>query len=192
MKSDRLLKMTAEYRAALDLWKHDDNLRQSRQSNFLNANVALVALLGAILGIKSDLALLPLLSRLTAAFGLPLCMVWWLVQRRNGEYVRLRRFQLRDLEARLGDMCLFTSQSAALDLHLTETPKRKRSRPKKKRKVTMRKLVTLTRGEVTFCRTGETFTRKWGCSSSTKIELAVPCCLFTFWLLVLVAGYWVQ
>jgi len=155
-----LSKLLAEYQAAIQLWQHDDNLRQARQANFLNANVILAAVLGAVLSVKSDLAWVPLLSTVTSAFGLPLCIVWYRVQRRSSEYIRFRRFHLRDLEARIGGLSLITSQSTALSDH----------------------------APVAFSASGETFSPDPSTRSSTSTEARVPLFLAGFWVLVLVAG----
>jgi hypothetical protein len=61
-------RLLAEYQANVDLWKHDDTLRQERVGNFLNVNAALLAAVGVAAGLKPPL-------KYIGGVGL-LCAVW--------------------------------------------------------------------------------------------------------------------
>lgn len=103
----------AEYQANVELWKHDDSLRQQRTGNFLSVNAALVAALGIITSLNPPLGYIGSTGLLFAAFGLLLCTIWNAVQTRNGEYVRFRRFQLRAIESKLPGLSTFENVYAA-------------------------------------------------------------------------------
>src|SRR3990172_6983783 len=85
----------AEYLANVELWKHDDTLRQQRTGNFLSVNTALVAALAVVASLKPPVQYIGSIGLLFAAFGILLCVIWHVVQVRNAEYIRFRRFQLR-------------------------------------------------------------------------------------------------
>jgi len=97
----------AEYQANVDLWKHDDTLRQQRSGNFLSVNTALVAALGVVVSLEPPIEYIGGIGLLFAVFGILLCVMWHLVQVRNAEYVRFRRFQLRFIESKLTGLSTF-------------------------------------------------------------------------------------
>jgi hypothetical protein len=103
----------AEYQANVELWKHDDSLRQQRAGNFLSVNAALVAALGVVTSLNPPVRYIGSTGLLFAAFGLLLCAIWHVVQIRNGEYVRFRRFQLRSIESKLPGLSTFENVYAA-------------------------------------------------------------------------------
>ena len=105
-KDDKLI---AEYNANVELWKHDDSLRQHRQSNFLTVNTILLVGLGAVIGLKPPIQNLAIVSLVFSIFGLFLSAIWHKVQVRNAEYVRFRRLQLLHIESKLGSMDTFTN-----------------------------------------------------------------------------------
>lgn len=99
-----------EYQMNVALWQHDDNLRQQRNGIFLNMNSLLLVALGALITLKPSLQAAAFNAVLLALFGLPICIIWYLVQRRNAEYIKFRRYQLRSIEAQLGHLTTFTNQ----------------------------------------------------------------------------------
>ncbi len=101
--------LIAEYQANVELWKHDDSLRQQRQSNFLTVNTILVVGLGALTGFKPPLLNLGIVVFLFSIFGFLMSMIWYQVQVRSSEYVRFRRFQLHHIESKLADADTFTN-----------------------------------------------------------------------------------
>lgn len=103
----------AEYEANVDLWRHDDSLRQQRAGNFLSVNTALVAALGVVVSLKPPVQYIGIIGLMFAAFGLLLCWVWHVVQVRNAEWVRFRRFQLRAIELKLPGLSTFQNVYAA-------------------------------------------------------------------------------
>ena len=118
--------LLAEYKANVELWIHDDMLRQSRNSNFLKVNTVLLAGLGVVASLKADIRYLGGIGLLFAVFGLILSKVWHKVQLRNAEYIRFRRFQLPEIEAKLGGADTFRNTFTAfyeqrtVEFHATE------------------------------------------------------------------------
>jgi len=106
-----------EYRITVDLSKHDDTLRQQRIANFLTVNTVLVAVVGVGLSTEPADAVAIVLLAVIAAFGVAVASVWAIVQLRNTEYIRLRRHQLRQLEAELGVVSTFTVAHKVLNEH---------------------------------------------------------------------------
>ena len=109
MDNQRESKLIAEYQVNVELWKHDDSLRQQRQNNFLTVNTILFVGLGAVTGFKPPMLHLGAIMFLFSIFGLLLSIIWHKVQVRNAEYVRFRRFQLQHIESKLGDVDTFTN-----------------------------------------------------------------------------------
>jgi hypothetical protein len=103
----------AEYQANVELWKHDDTLRQQRVGNFLSVNAALVAALGIVTSLKPSPQYTGGVGLLFAAFGFLLCIIWQRVQVRNAEYIRFRRFQLRSIESKLPGLSTFQNVYSA-------------------------------------------------------------------------------
>ncbi len=100
-------RLLAEYEANVSLWQHDDMLRQQRTANFLVINTGLVTVVGIVAGFKPPTLYLGAIVAFFAIFGLLLCLIWNAVQKRNAEYIRFRRLQLREIEAQLPDMRTF-------------------------------------------------------------------------------------
>ena len=98
-----------EYRVNVDLWKHDDLIRQSRTGNFLNVNTILLVALSAIFGIGQSISGIAIPSILFSVFGLAICWIWRAVLVRNFAFVLFRRFQLRSIEARLPGLTTFSN-----------------------------------------------------------------------------------
>lgn len=116
MDDDRHIQtLLSEYQANLELWKHDDTLRQQRSTTFLNINSLLILALGGLITLSGSLAEAAVVAIPISVFGLPICLLWYQVQARNAEYVRFRRYQLRSIEKRLPPMSTFTNQWRALN-----------------------------------------------------------------------------
>jgi len=98
MKDEKFEQLIQEYQANVELWKHDDNLRQQRNSTFLSMNTIMLVALGTFLNIAPNITNAAISGFLISLFGLPICFMWNTVQERNSEYIRFRRFMLRSLE----------------------------------------------------------------------------------------------
>ena len=109
--------LTIEYQVNVDLWKHDDDLRQQRNHTFLTMNTVLLVALGSLITLGDTVSDKALMAILISIFGLPVCFIWNRVQARNGEYIRFRRFQLRSIESRLPGFSTFANQYLAMDQH---------------------------------------------------------------------------
>lgn len=109
MENQCEVKLLAEYQANIELWKHDDTLRQQRQTNFLTVNTILFVGLGTVAGFKPAIIHLCVIMFFFSLFGLLLSIIWHKVQVRNAEYVRFRRFQLQHIESKLGNVDTFTN-----------------------------------------------------------------------------------
>lgn len=159
MDDQRTAKLLAEYHANVELWKHDDALRQQRTGNFLAVNTALLVALGAFVSLGESMGVIMAVPM--AVFGMVVCLLWRRIHVRNAEYVRFRRFQLRALEARLGDMSTFTSTYRAF----YETQR------------------------VSFPEIGDEFVvDRRARSRSTAAENVLPLVLSAFWTVVFVAA----
>ena len=117
MKGDKFEQLIQEYHANVELWKHDDNLRQQRNSTFLSMNTIMLVALGTFLNISPNITNAAISGLLISLFGLPICFMWNTVQERNSEYIRFRRFMLRSLETQLTSVSTFTKQWKALNKH---------------------------------------------------------------------------
>ena len=107
MREDAAL-LLAEYEINVGLWKHDDSLRQQRISNFLTLNTGLLVGLGLVLGIEIPNRWAQAITTASfVLFGVIVAIVWHYVLRRNLAYIRLRRNQLRSIEARLRPLSTF-------------------------------------------------------------------------------------
>lgn len=156
-----------EYRANIELWKHDDTLRQQRMGNFLNVNSILLVTFCALISVKPSLVNLAVSSILLSIFGILISWAWYSVMLRNSDYISLRRFQLRSIEACFPCMTTFKNTYKALSKY----------------------------EPTTFNCTNEVFqvsrkifqvSRKRGSSTSTESNL--PLVMSFFWLLVFCAG----
>ena len=111
--------LAIEYQVNVDLWKHDDDLRQQRSHTFLTVNTVLLVALGSLITLGDSPGDKALMAILISIFGLPVCYIWNRVQARNGEYIRFRRYQLRSIESRLAGFTTFGNQYRAMDRHET-------------------------------------------------------------------------
>ena len=150
-----------EYKANVELWKHDDSLRQHRIGNFLTANTILLAALGALITTRSFSSGLGLVFILLSVFGLSISVVWYFVNIRNTEYVRFRRFQLRSIESKLQGLSTFTRMHRAFD-----------------------KLEHVSFGDIDQVFSISPHARR----SSTALENGLPLIIQVFWFLILLGG----
>jgi len=111
--------LLSEYQANLELWKHDDNLRQQRFTIFLSINSLLLVALGGLVTLSTSILVAAFIAILISLFGFPICLMWQSIQARNAEYIRFRRYQLRFIESKLKPMSTFTNQWNALAKHET-------------------------------------------------------------------------
>ena len=151
-------RLLEEYRAHVELWKHDDTLRQQRTANFLTVNTVLLAVAGLALSAEPATPVAIAMVALFSAFGVSVALVWATIQWRNSEYIRLRRVQLRQLETRLPPMSAFTNAHRALDRH----------------------------EEIDFGDDGTFRVRPGARSSSTLRENLLPPMVLVFWLVAFV------
>lgn len=90
-----------EYRLNVDLWKHDDALRQSHNQTFLGVNSAVLVAAGLVISASGELVIQGLTALAASVFGLAICGVWRRVQIRHNAYIRFHRKMLVALEAPL-------------------------------------------------------------------------------------------
>lgn len=105
--------LLAEYAANVELWKHDDDLRQKRTAAFLTVSTILVAILSFVA--KDEVAEAPVVA--LALVGLAFCVIWFFIHLRNAQYIVLRRHQLIHIETKLQCVDTFWLQYAALNKH---------------------------------------------------------------------------
>lgn len=149
--------LLSEYQANLELWKHDDNLRQQRYGTFLSINSLLLVALGGLITLSTSVITASSVAILISLFGFPTCLMWHWVQARNAEYIRFRRYQLRSIESILHPMSTFTNQWKALNQFET----------------------------IRFEKIKDAFTiKKQAKASSTIIEGKLPIILAVFWSVV--------
>jgi hypothetical protein len=101
-----------EYRLNVDLWKHDDTLRQSHNQTFLGVTSALLVAAGLVIAASNKLAVQGASAVAAALFGIAVACVWRRAQVRHNAYIRFHREMLITLEESL-NFCTFTYQSAA-------------------------------------------------------------------------------
>jgi len=161
MEEQRVAKLLTEYQANIDLWQHDDTTRAQRDGTFLSVNTLLFVALGTLITFRPSVWGVAAIACLVAAFGFPLCIMWYYMLVRGGEYVRFRRFQLRSIEAQLGDVTTITNQWKALDEFQT----------------------------VSFRDIEDKFTIKSSAKHSvTLVENRIPLVVAVFWFLVFLGG----
>lgn len=86
----------------LDLWKHEEGVRQQRNTVLLGTNVFLAVAAGAVVSAEPPLGAAFAVGLVLAAFGLLVCSIWRRLQRRHVVYAEFRRCQIRELAAQLG------------------------------------------------------------------------------------------
>jgi hypothetical protein len=108
-------RLLAEYQANVDLWQHDDQLRQQRSGNIMTINTGLLAVLGtlATLDPAAPYFGFPFIMLLFGILGSVVALNWYFISARNAEYVRFRRIQLRSIEAQLPWLTTFLNTYTA-------------------------------------------------------------------------------
>lgn len=101
-----------EYRLNVDLWKHDDSLRQSHNQTFLGVNSAVLIAAGLVISASEKILVQGMTAIAAAGFGLAISFVWRRVQIRHNAYIRFHRRMLVSLEAPL-PFSTFQLQDAA-------------------------------------------------------------------------------
>ncbi len=106
-----------EYTINLELWKHYDIARQKKTENFLTINTILAGAIAVLIGgnFYSHTLIIPI-----SIIGFALSVMWYLIMRRNSDYMRFQRLQLLSIEARLPkDVTTFTNMYDAFDKNKT-------------------------------------------------------------------------
>ena len=103
-----------EYNANLSIFFHADSIRQSRMNGFLSMNAFLLAGVGLAsngnMGEASQILVL-----IVCLVGLIVSRAMKLSQSRNDEFLKFRRYQLRDLEAKMKGVMTFSNSKQAFD-----------------------------------------------------------------------------
>src|ERR1043165_1671924 len=117
MPEDRIDILLAEYKANVDLWQHDDDLRQKRTAAFLTVNLFLFGIIAFVIKETTLVGEWTVVASVCAGlFGILTCAIWFIVQKRSEQYLRFRRRQLVEIEGKLGTADTFTKQYSALAL----------------------------------------------------------------------------
>lgn len=91
-----------ELRLNLDLWKHEEGLRQQRNTVLLGTNAFLAVAASALIGARPPIGIGLVIGLVLAVFGLVICWIWHRLQQRHVVYADFRRKQIRELAAQLG------------------------------------------------------------------------------------------
>lgn len=98
---ERSAALLEELKLNVDLWKHEEGLRQQRNTAFLAINSLLVVGGGTIIGAEPTEARLRWGAVAFGVLGAVLCILWAIIQFRHHAYARFRRMQMADLEKSL-------------------------------------------------------------------------------------------
>jgi hypothetical protein len=90
-----------ELRFNLDLWKHEEGLRQQRNTVLLGTNAFLAVATSAMISARPPHAIALAIGLVLSAFGFLICWIWHRLQQRHVVYADFRRKQMRDLAAQL-------------------------------------------------------------------------------------------
>lgn len=96
------LREEQELRLNLDLWKHEEGLRQQRNTVLLGANAFLAVGASALISASPPKETAFAIGLVIALFGLLICWIWHHLQQRHVAYADFRRKQLRELAKKLG------------------------------------------------------------------------------------------
>jgi hypothetical protein len=102
-------RLLEEYLVNVEMWRHDDVIRQWRTGNFLNVNTILLVALSAMFSIGHSVIGVAVSGILFSFFGVAVCWVWNTILARNYAYVLFRRYQLRSIESRLPSLTTFAN-----------------------------------------------------------------------------------
>lgn len=117
LEEQNAARLLEEYRANVELWKHDDNLRQQRDTKFLTVNTILLVALGVIFQQGSTHFNSWIIGLAFSVIGCATCSAWSIVLARNADYIRFRRFQLRSIESQLRPMSTFENMYRGFSEH---------------------------------------------------------------------------
>ncbi|HEY5707775.1 MAG TPA: hypothetical protein VIS51_00070 [Solirubrobacterales bacterium] len=90
-----------ELRLNLDLWKHEEGLRQQRNTVLLGTNAFLAVAASALINARPPWGIALSTGIALAGFGLLICWIWDRLQQRHVVYADFRRKQIRELAAQL-------------------------------------------------------------------------------------------
>jgi hypothetical protein len=109
--------LLAEYKVNVDLWQHDDDLRQKRAATFLTVNLFLFGIVAFVIKESVLVGEWTVIASISAVlFGILTCSTWFFVHKRSEQYLRFRRRQLVEIEGKLGTADTFTKQYSAITL----------------------------------------------------------------------------
>lgn len=86
----------------LDLWKHEEGLRQQRNTVLLGTNAFLAVAASAVISARPPPGIALAIGLVLACFGSLICWIWHRLQQRHVVYASFRRKQMRELAAELG------------------------------------------------------------------------------------------
>jgi hypothetical protein len=91
-----------EFDANIDLWKHEEGMRQKRSTVMLNANAFLAVGASAMISFRPSPEAAFLVGLVLSGFGLATCWIWLTLLQRHKLYATFRLKQIRELAARIG------------------------------------------------------------------------------------------
>jgi hypothetical protein len=102
MAAEDQLILKADFDVNLDLWKHEEGLRQQRNTVLLSVNAFLAIGVSAMISVGPPVEVAVGIGLGLSFFGLVSCWIWNMLQARHVLYADFRRKQLRELAAKLG------------------------------------------------------------------------------------------
>jgi len=99
---DDASRLREEFRLNIDLWKHEEGMRQQRNTVLLGANAFLAVGASAMISFRPPPETALLVGLALAGFGLITCWIWYTLLERHIAYAKFRLMQIRDLAARIG------------------------------------------------------------------------------------------
>lgn len=109
--------LRTEYEANIKLWIYEATFRQQRNQTFLTMNTILLTVFGTLLTLSSSLLNTSIIAIIISMVGFPACFMWHKLLKKNGEYMRFRRYQIRWIETQLSNITTFRNQWKALNLY---------------------------------------------------------------------------
>ena len=169
-----------EYSANIELWKHDDTLRQQRHTTFITVETIIMTIVAAVVSLREADKFAFVTISLFCLVGFALSFVWAKIQIRNGAYVRFRRYQLRRIEKHLNHVVTtISNQSVALDSYKSYKCKSFQDRRayKKRQLPEVCSFVGLHGKSVEFV------LKKKEMVSATDLDIVIPIVMAAFWVL---------
>jgi hypothetical protein len=96
------MRLREEFSFNIDLWKHEEGMRQQRTTVLLGANAFLAVGTSAMISFRPPPETALLVGLVLSGFGLITCWIWLTLLNRHILYARFRLMQIRDLAARIG------------------------------------------------------------------------------------------